>query len=520
MMLPTLAGILLAAALAATPSGGGERQPSGGGVPMDAVEKVPASTETVVVPAEPAAEERKPAGRLGAARKSLKLIVYGPQGGVLDLERFLSFIGRADRREGADQKLSGIFVFPPGDPASAQRPALEQKGDLIVLSWEKLSAAALSLPWPVAEDGFSSVWADKGGAGYSDGDAVFLNEELAITQYRLFKESLRKRTSDWSPIYKPGAKARKTAEGAQALMAAAHAEKGGAARARAFDAALTAVSLAWQKMLFEHGLQTALGSKRKAGLRFGLTIDESIFKRLDHYESIISAIKRSGANWVRLVFRSNPDDFTYASMRSFTEYDSLVAELRGQDPCFWAVRRGLRRSGLTIHRMDEQFDRGPVLAAAAFEVEDDDCGGSVYLKALGLVPGLLALVLEAFEGEDRPGLLEVEQPGEGSTAPRITSQRLRLHPELTVASALRLVRAANPFYGAWTVVQGRLLKVWQARAYLGPEEVPERMPGVALLNGTFLLKCRNGWIAPEIVQHAQYQVLDAELYCRKYVEKA
>ncbi|OGQ92390.1 MAG: hypothetical protein A2284_09070 [Deltaproteobacteria bacterium RIFOXYA12_FULL_61_11] len=201
-------------------------------------------------------------------------------------------------------------------------------------------------------------------------------------------------------------------------------------------------------------------------------------------------------------------------------HPSLLPELRGQDPCFWAVRRGLRRSGLTIHRMDEQFDRGPVLAAAAFEVEDDDCGGSVYLKALGLVPGLLALVLEAFEGEDRPGLLEVEQPGEGSTAPRITSQRLRLHPELTVASALRLVRAANPFYGAWTVVQGRLLKVWQARAYLGPEEVPERMPGVALLNGTFLLKCRNGWIAPEIVQHAQYQVLDAELYCRKYVEKA
>lgn len=317
MILPALCGVLLALPLAAAPA------PA---APETEIEQVQASTQPVT-----ALAEKKPAGRLGAARKSLKLIVYGPQGGVLDLERFLSFIGRADRREGADQKLSGIFVFPPGDPASAQRPALEQKGDLIVLSWEKLPAAALSLPWPVAGDGFSTVWADKGGAGYSDGDAVFLNEELAITQYRLFKESLRKRTTDWSPLYKPGSKARKTAEEAQALMAAAHAEKGGAARARAFDAALTAVSLAWQKMLFEHGLQTALGSKRKAGLRFGLTIDESIFKRLDHYESIISAIKRSGANWVRLVFRSNPEDFTYASMRSFTEYDSLVAELRGQD---------------------------------------------------------------------------------------------------------------------------------------------------------------------------------------------
>jgi hypothetical protein len=322
MLLTTLSGILLTAALAGAPA-----------APEAEIEPVPASTQAVQAPApEPAPAPAKASrGRLGAARRSLKLIAYDRAGKPLDLEGLLSFIGRADRAADADQKLSGIFVLPPDDPAAALRPVLEQKGELIVLTWEKLAQAALSLPWPVAEDGFSTVWADKGGAGYSDGDALFLNEELAITQYRLFKESLRKRTTDWSPLYKPGAKARKTAAQAQELMAKAHAEKGGSARARAFDAALTAVSAAWQKMLFEHGLQTALSAKRKAGLRFGLTIDESIFKRLDHYESLISAIKRSGANWVRLVFRSNPEDFTYASMRSFTEYDSLVAELRDQD---------------------------------------------------------------------------------------------------------------------------------------------------------------------------------------------
>ncbi|MDD5628800.1 MAG: hypothetical protein PHU21_07030, partial [Elusimicrobia bacterium] len=85
---------------------------------------------------------------------------------------------------------------------------------------------------------------------------------------------------------------------------------------------------AWQKLLFEHGLQIALGSKDKGSLRFGLVIDESMFKRLSHYENIISAIERTGANWVRLVFRSNPEDFVYGSLRSFNEYDSIVAELR------------------------------------------------------------------------------------------------------------------------------------------------------------------------------------------------
>jgi|GEM_PF-1673417 len=282
-------------------------------------------------------------------RKSVKLIAYDRSGKVLKLQEFLSFIGRADRAGGvgssagagrpdlltagapaADPQLSGIFVAPPDDPAAASRPVLEQKGELMTLGWEDLPRASLSLPWPVADDGVSTVWADKAGTGFSDGDAVFLNEEIAITQYRRFRESLRKRTADWTPLYKPGAKALKAADLAQSLMSRAHAVKDGGARAQAFDTALAAVSAAWQKMLFEHGLQIARDQKSQGALRFGLVIDESIFQRLDHYEGIIKAIKRTGANWVRLVFRSNPDDFVYGSRRSFNEYDSIVTELRDQ----------------------------------------------------------------------------------------------------------------------------------------------------------------------------------------------
>ncbi|MDD5630163.1 MAG: hypothetical protein PHU21_13935, partial [Elusimicrobia bacterium] len=299
MILSALGGCLLAAALAA---------PARPAAPEVVIEKVP-ETSTGTAAARPTPS----AGRLGAQRRSLKLIVRDPSGKTLKLEEFLSFIGRADRAPDSDQRLSGIFVAPPDDPGAASRPLLEQKGELITLSWEKLARVSLSLPWPVAEDGFSTVWADKNGQGFADGDAVFLNEEIAITQHRRFRESLRKRMTDWSPIYKPGGKARAATEQAQKLMAEALAAKDGAARAPAFDAALTAVSSAWQKLLFEHGLQIALGSKDKGSLRFGLVIDESMFKRLSHYDNIISAIERTGANWVRLVFRSNPEDFVYGS---------------------------------------------------------------------------------------------------------------------------------------------------------------------------------------------------------------
>jgi hypothetical protein len=336
MLIPALGGVLLTAALAAGPA----KAPAAPEAVIESVAEASSDTAKPLPSSPPPIAREHPGeddaaaapspGRLGPARKSIKLVVYGPGGKILKLADFLSFIGRADRSDAAGPEFSGIFVAPFDGSGSASRPALEQRGELIVLSWEKMPRVSLSLPWPVADDGFSTVWADKNGEGFSDGDAVFLNEEIAITQYRRFRESLRKRTSDWTPLYKPGAKARKAADVAQSQMTRAHAEKDAVARAQAFDAALTAVSAAWQKMLFEHGLQIALAAKSKGSLRFGLVIDESIFQRLDHYERIISAVKRTGSNWVRLVFRSNPDDFTYKSLRSFNEYDSIVAELLSQ----------------------------------------------------------------------------------------------------------------------------------------------------------------------------------------------
>jgi len=319
--------LLLAAVLAAAglPAAGIIAAPAD--MPASAV--APAAPPDASPRAETPASAQPLQGRLGPARKSVKLFAYGPSGRLFKLPEFLAFIARGERTDPPDPQLSGMLVTSP-DEAASSKPILEQKGEFLTLSWERLPRIHLSLPWPVAGDGFSTVWLDKNGDGYSDGDMVFVNEEIAVTQYRRFKESLRKRATDWNPVYQPGAKARKAAEQAKELMARAHAERDAAARAQAFDAALQAVSLAWQKLLFEHGLQIAQTQRAKGALRFGLVIDEGIFQRLNEYRRVIAAIKRSGANWVRLVFRSNPDDFLYANLHSFNEYDSIIGELRGQ----------------------------------------------------------------------------------------------------------------------------------------------------------------------------------------------
>ncbi|WP_432825694.1 methionyl-tRNA formyltransferase [Dactylosporangium sp. CA-092794] len=51
---------------------------------------------------------------------------------------------------------------------------------------------------------------------------------------------------------------------------------------------------------------------------------------------------------------------------------SLLPKYRGPAPVLWAIRNGDTEIGLTIHRMDERFDTGPVLAQRGGIPLDED----------------------------------------------------------------------------------------------------------------------------------------------------
>ena len=51
-------------------------------------------------------------------------------------------------------------------------------------------------------------------------------------------------------------------------------------------------------------------------------------------------------------------------------HPSLLPAHRGPVPLFWAVRQGLKQTGVTIHFMDEGMDSGDILAQAVVEIPD------------------------------------------------------------------------------------------------------------------------------------------------------
>ncbi|MFH1723381.1 MAG: hypothetical protein ABII00_02045 [Elusimicrobiota bacterium] len=280
---------------------------------------------------------------LAARGGSLRVTAYDAEGRLMDAGALLRHIAPAARKEtGVPPEESGLYLTDLEGREAPGRPWWVAGSTTPAWAWEGAERVRVSMPWPVAEDGFSTVSLDGESQGYGEGQSILLNEQIALCAYRHMQESLKERTTRWEPRYEPGPQTRGLADRAKNAVAEARAARARREQARLFDKALTEISTAWQHILFEHGRQVLRDPEHGPRLRRGLTLDETVVDRIKEYDWIAKKVADAGADWVRLPFRSNPEDFSYARRNSFNLYDKLVEAL---------VRRKVRVMGSVLDSM-------------------------------------------------------------------------------------------------------------------------------------------------------------------------
>ena len=151
---------------------------------------------------------------------------------------------------------------------------------------------------------------------------------------------------------------------------------------------------------------------------------------------------------------------------------SLLPRYRGAAPIAWALLRGETKTGITIIRLVERMDAGPMLLQRFEPIRPDDTAGTLgeRLARLGAEALVEALALVA------AGRAEVREQDEAAAtfAPKLTATDQVLDWKEPAAALGRRVRALAPQPGAQTVARGRLLKVLVAEVREG---VPERWNG-------------------------------------------
>lgn len=180
---------------------------------------------------------------------------------------------------------------------------------------------------------------------------------------------------------------------------------------------------------------------------------------------------------------------------AFNFHPSLLPKYRGHNPYFWAIRNGETESGVTLHRMTERFDDGPTLLSERLAVAPVETLGSLW-RRLGNLSGVVA---EKFLRSLAAGETLVETPqGEENPAPapRVRDEHLRLAGSHTRNEADRIVRAANPFYGARATISGVELTIWEVAPAVG--EVPAGE--VRRTDATLLFGCADGPIEIRVAE--------------------
>ena len=123
-------------------------------------------------------------------------------------------------------------------------------------------------------------------------------------------------------------------------------------------------------------------------------------------------------------------------------HPSLLPRWRGAAPVERAIMAGDERTGVSIMRLVEDLDAGPVCLSEAIAIGPQDTYGTLAPRLESLGAALLARAL----AESPPW---VEQPADGVTyAERITAADRTLDPGAPPEVNERIVRALHPHIGA------------------------------------------------------------------------
>jgi methionyl-tRNA formyltransferase len=160
-----------------------------------------------------------------------------------------------------------------------------------------------------------------------------------------------------------------------------------------------------------------------------------------------------------------PQDFVKIPAHGMIQYHpSLLPRYRGPSSINWPIILGDTLTGLTIFRPTDGLDEGPVVLQKETPIAADDTVTKVYFERL--FPMGVQALLEAADlivgGKARESTQDESQASYQGWC-RDSEALINWHNH--VDQVYNLVRGCNPAPGAWTLLNGRRLQIFDARKH-------------------------------------------------------
>ena len=139
---------------------------------------------------------------------------------------------------------------------------------------------------------------------------------------------------------------------------------------------------------------------------------------------------------------------------------SLLPKYRGAAPIQWAIIEGESVTGVTTMQMDEGLDTGDILLVKKVKLDKKETGGSLFDR-LSIVGA--KLLIKTLEGLETGSIIPEKQNEAESSYVKMLKKSMG---ELDFTKSARqiecLIRGLNPWPSAFTHLNGKMLKIWDA----------------------------------------------------------
>lgn len=177
---------------------------------------------------------------------------------------------------------------------------------------------------------------------------------------------------------------------------------------------------------------------------------------------------------------------------------SLLPKLRGGAPIHHAIIDGYKKTGVTIMHMSSRMDEGDIISQVEVEITDTDTASTLHDK--------LCLAGRDLLLETLPSIIEgtaTRTPQDNFSATyafNISRENERIRFDKTSKQIYNQVRGLNSWPGAFTKLDGKIMKVWEC--YRTENTYP------TLINGTITklyqdgigVKVSNGEVVFTVIQ--------------------
>ncbi len=259
----------------------------------------------------------------------------------------------------------------------------------------------------------------------------------------------------------------------------------------------------------------AMSPVKECALRHGLTVLQPLKARSPEFVDEIKAINPDVIVVVAFGQIIPSEIIHMPKYGCINVHASLLPKYRGASPIQWTVLDGCEYSGVTTMLMDEGIDTGDILETATVKLDEKETGGSLFDR-LSLVGA--KLLVETLDKAEAGQLHPVKQDDSQSSYVRMMDKSFGLMDFTQPVEVLeRKVRALNPWPSAFTHMDEKLLKIWDATV-IKDSSVKAGDYGKVKTDGKtcFMVACDGGYLSVNELQLEGKKRMKVEDFLRGY----